>query len=84
MEYTILAGCLIILAIACFVLSVKLQKAKSYTEGDQWNHKGRLHITKTEDGTYLTLELYNEQALSEIEQNGQAIFYVVIHDHISR
>lgn len=57
---------------------------KRKTHGDEWNHKGVLHITHDEDGTYMSLELDNALSLSEIEQNSQVIFDVKVHDARSR
>lgn len=46
--------------------------------------KGTLHILRDDDGTYMSLELNDENSLSEIEEENQVIFAVEVHDTRSR
>lgn len=79
-----LANCVVILAVACLYLYRKVKKLAVYTEGDQWNHKGTVHITHANDGIYMTLELNDSNSLAEIEHNGQVVFDIKIHDTTTR
>lgn len=82
--FCILLTAFIVVLIMSIFFAIKLRTSERYTSGDQWSHKGVLHITHDEDGTYMSLELDNAFSLSEIEQNSQVIFDVKVHDVRSR
>lgn len=69
------------LAVFCGSLMIRLGDTTPYIDGDQWNHKGTLHIFKDGDDIYTQLELHNNNSLHEIMQNNQVIFDVRVHEY---